>query len=155
MCKCVNKISSWLLMEKPDLTSLMTLLPYCPGQARVGGYMEKLLKWFNYPHTRVHHRCEVSCHGTKSTCIVGSSMLHWGQPDSGEGCIVLQSGLTRSLIAKFPHVQSSLEHTNFVLQWKNAANEATNGGVCEPLNLWCLMSWCPKHIRTITAMWAQ
>ena len=87
---------------------------YCPGQVpngrsqlkrqnlRVGGYTEKVLKWLNYLRTRAHPGCEVSCHGTKSTCIVGSSVLRQGQPDSGEGCIVLQSRLTRSFIAKFP-----------------------------------------------------
>ena len=69
---------------------------------RVGGYTKKVFKWFNYPHARAHPGCEFSYHGTESTCIVGSSVLHQGQPDSGEGCIVLQSGLTRSLIAKLP-----------------------------------------------------
>ena len=85
------------------------LLPYCPEQAPMGarsssvsGYTENLLKWFNYPYARAHPRCEVSCHGTEWTCIVGSSMIHRGQPDSGESCIALQSGTTRSLVAKFP-----------------------------------------------------
>ena len=64
-------------------------------------YMEKVLEWFNYPHARAHPRCEVSCHGTESTCIVGSPELCRGKPDSGEGCIVLQSRLTLSLVAKF------------------------------------------------------
>ena len=32
----------------------------------------------------------------QSTCIVGSFVLRRGQSDSGEGCIVLQSGLTGS-----------------------------------------------------------
>ena len=35
-------------------------------------------------------------------------MLRRGQPDSGEGCIVLQSGPTRSFVAKFRSVWSSL-----------------------------------------------
>ena len=104
--------------------------------SRVGSYTEKVLKWFNYPRARVHPGWEVSCHGTKSTCIAGSSVLHWGQPDSGESCIVLQSGPTRSLIAEFPHVKLSLEYTNFVLQWKNAANEATNGCM-RTFDAWC------------------
>ena len=39
--------------------------------------------------------------GTTLTCIVTSSMLPRGQPDSRETCIVLQSGPTRSLVAKF------------------------------------------------------
>ena len=28
---------------------------------RVGSCMEEVLKWFNYPHTRAHPRCKVSC----------------------------------------------------------------------------------------------
>ena len=69
---------------------------------RVGGYTENSLKWFNYPHARAHPGCEVSCHGTEWTCIVGSSGIRRHQSDTGESCIVLQSGPTRSLIAKFP-----------------------------------------------------
>ena len=57
----------------------------------VGGYTEKVLKWFNYPRARAHTRCEVGSYGAELTCI-----------DSGEGCIVLQSEPTRGLIAKFP-----------------------------------------------------
>ena len=68
---------------------------------RVCAYTENMLKWFNYPHVRAHPRCEVSCHGTESTCIVGSSIICRGQPNNGENCIVLQSGPTRSLVAKF------------------------------------------------------
>ena len=67
-----------------------------------GGYTENSLKWFDYPHARAHPRCVVSCHGTEWTCIVGSSVIHRGQPDSGESCIVLQSGPSRSFVAKFP-----------------------------------------------------
>ena len=66
----------------------------------MGGYTEKVLNWFNYPRARAHPGCEVSSHGAKSTCIVGSSVLRRDQPDSGESCIVLQSGPTRSLVAK-------------------------------------------------------
>ena len=69
---------------------------------RVGGYTKKVFKWFNYPHARAHPGCEFSCHGTESTSIVGSSVLHQGQLDSGEGCIMLQSGPTHSLVAKLP-----------------------------------------------------
>ena len=28
----------------------------------VGGYTEKVLKWFNYPQARAHPGCEASCH---------------------------------------------------------------------------------------------
>ena len=69
----------------------------------------KCFKWFNYSRTRAHPGCKVSCHGTESTCIIGSSMLHWGQSDSGEGCIMLQSRLTYSLVAKFPQHQLSFQ----------------------------------------------
>ena len=51
----------------------------------VGGYTEKVLKWFNYPQARAHPGCEVGSHGAKSTCIVGSFVLRRGQSDSGEG----------------------------------------------------------------------
>ena len=68
----------------------------------VGGYTEKVLKWFNYPRERAHPGCEVGTHGAESTCIVGLSVLRRGQPDSRESCTVLHSRPTRSLIAKFP-----------------------------------------------------
>ena len=68
----------------------------------VGVFTEKVLKWFNYPRARAHPGCEVGSHGAQLTCTVGSFVLRRGQPDSGEGCIMLQSGPTRSLVAKFP-----------------------------------------------------
>ena len=61
---------------------------------RVGGYTENVLKLFNYPHARAHPGCEVSCHGTESTCIVSSFVIRRGQHNSGESCIMLQSGPT-------------------------------------------------------------
>ena len=64
---------------------------------RVGSYTEKVLKC---PCARTHPGCEVSC--PRGYCIVASSVLRRGQPDSGESCIVLQSKLTRSLVAKCP-----------------------------------------------------
>ena len=87
----------------------------------VGGYREKVLKWFNYPRARAQPRCEVGSHGGESTCIIGLSVLRRGQPDSGEGCIMLQSGLTRSLVAKVLQ-----QCANFVLQGRNTANQATD-----------------------------
>ena len=53
-------------------------------------------------------------------------MLRQRQPDSRESCIVLQSGLIHSLVANFLQRLSSLAVCNFVLQGKNAANEATD-----------------------------
>ena len=69
-------------------------------KVRVGGYTEKLLKWFNYPRARAHPNAKLAVRVYR---IVASSALHWGQPDSGESCVVLQSWPTRSLVAKFPH----------------------------------------------------
>ena len=67
-----------------------------------GGRLDrKGLKWFNYSRATAHHGCKVGNHGAESTCIIGSSVLRRGQPVSGEGCIVLQSGLTHSVVAKF------------------------------------------------------
>ena len=93
--------------------SICTNVLYCPGPStngcsqlkhqnlRVGGYTEKVLKRINYLHARAHTGCKVRCHGTESTCIVHLSVLRRGRTDSGEKCIVLQSGPTRSLVAKF------------------------------------------------------
>ena len=99
----------------------------------VGSYTE-VLKWFNYP---CHSKCEVS-------------QVRQGQPNSGESCIVLETRPTCQshcqLSAAFSH---HLQYANFMPQGKNGSNEA----MCA--NLWHLMSWCPKCIRTIAAMWAQ
>ena len=65
---------------------------------------------------------QASCLVAKSTCIVGSSVLCRGQPGSGEDCIMLQSGLTRSLVAKYPQRSVHLCYVNIVLQGRNAAN---------------------------------
>ena len=91
---------------------------------RVGGYTENLLKWFNYPHAKAHPEC--ACH---ETGIVGSSVIRRGHPDSGESCIVLQSGPTLSLAA----FSGRLQYANFVLQGKNALQTSPRTGVCEPL----------------------
>ena len=48
-----------------------------------------------------HPRCKVSCQGV-STCIIALPVLHQGQPDGGESCIVLESRLTLSLVANLP-----------------------------------------------------
>ena len=61
---------------------------------------------------------------TKSTCIVASSVLRRGQPDSRESYIMLQSGPTRSLVANFPH--RLVVACKFCAAGKNAVNEATD-----------------------------
>ena len=98
---------------------------------RVGGYTGNMLNWFNYPHARAHPGCKVSCHGTESTCIVGSSMIRRGQPDSGESCIVLQSRPTRSLVAKFP--QRSVIACSTWNSCCRTLQIRPRMGVCEPL----------------------
>ena len=98
----------------------------------VGGYTEKVLKWSNYPLARAHPRCEVGSHGAESTCIIGSSVLRRGQPNSGEGCIVLQNGLTHSLVAKFP--QCSVVTCSARISCCKGGTLRTKPriGVCEP-----------------------
>ena len=92
----------------------------------------------HYPRARVHPGCEVSCHagGTKSTCIVASSVLRRGQPDSRENCIVLQSGPTRSLVDKFPQ-RSVVACSTQILCCSGRRCERGCGRVCA--NFWCLM----------------
>ena len=118
-----------------------------PWNLRVGGYTKKVLKWFNYSHTRAHPGCEFSCHGTESTCIVGSSVLHQGQPDSGEGCIMLQSRQTRTLVTKLP--QRSVVACS---TWISVEEHCKRGRKRVCVDLWGLMSWCPKRMRTIAPM---
>ena len=97
----------------------------------VGGYTEKVLKWFNYPRARAHPRCEVGSHGVELTCIVGLSVLQ-GQPNSGEGYIVLQSGPIRSLIAKFPQ-RSVVACSVWISCCKGGTLQTKpRTGVCEP-----------------------
>ena len=100
---------------------------------RVGSYMENLLKWLNYPHARVHPGSEVSCHGTKWTCIIGSSVISRGEPDNGENCIVLQSGPTRSLIAKFLQHSVVTCSTRILCCKGRRLRMRPRAGVCEPL----------------------
>ena len=100
---------------------------------RVGHYTENSLKWFNYPHARTHPECEVSCHGTEWTCIIGSSVICRGQSDSGESCIVLQSGPTHSLIAKFPRHSVVACSTQISCCRGRTLQTRPRTGVCEPL----------------------
>ena len=99
----------------------------------MGGYTENSLKWFNYPHARAHPRCEVSCHGTEWTCIVGLSVIRRGQPDSGESCIMLQSGQTRSLVAKFPQCSVITCSMRISCYRGRMLQTRPQTSVCEPL----------------------
>ena len=73
-------------------------VPYCPGQAPTGVRSSSAKIW-GWAITRRRclnlqlsprkgpPGCAVSWHGTESTCIVGSSVLRWGQPDGGENLV--------------------------------------------------------------------
>ena len=100
---------------------------------RVDGYTENLLKWFNYPHARAHLGREVSCYGTKWTCIVSSSVIRRGQPDSGESCIVLQSGPIHSLVVKFPRSSVVTCSTQISCCRERTLRTRPQMGACEPL----------------------
>ena len=89
---------------------------------RVGGYTEEVFDWFDYLRASAHPGCEVG------VCIVAWPVLRRGQSDGGESCIVLESGPTRSLVAKLPQ-RSSLVRANYVLQ---AVNKATDGVCVKP-----------------------
>ena len=130
-------ILSGLTAKSSHTTVLSRASAHGPSQLkhqnlRMGSHTEKCLNGSIIP---VQATTQMR---TKWTCIVGLSVLRQGQPDSGEGCIMLQSGLTRSLLAKFPHIQSSLavDYTNFVLQGKNTMNKAMDTGV------WTFDAWC-------------
>ena len=116
---------------------------------RVGRYTENVLtcKWFNYPHPRAHPGCEVSCHGT---CIVSSSVICRGQPNSGESCIMLQSRPAHSLDAKFPQHSVVACSTRISCCRVRMLRTRPRTGVCEPL-----MLWRPKSIRTIAATYVS
>ena len=83
---------------------------------RVGGYIhvKEVLKWFNYPHARAHPGYKVSCQRVPHHCFVHASARLAPQWRS---CIVLQSGPTRSLIAKFPQ-RSIVTCGTRILCWK-------------------------------------
>ena len=100
------------------------------------------IEFLDYPRARAHPGCEVGSHGAESTCIVGSSVLRQGQPDSGEGCIVLQSEPTRSLVARFP--QRSVVACSTRIEFRSKEH-------CEPGH-GKVMSWRPKCIRAMSSV---
>ena len=88
---------------------------------------------------RAHLGCEVGSHGTELTCIAGLSMLCRGQPDSREGCIMLQSGLTFSLVAEFLQRSVIACSTRTSCCKGGTLWTKPQTGVCE------LMSWPKTH----------
>ena len=61
---------------------------------------------------------------------IASSLLCWGQPDSGESCIMLQSWPTHSFIAKFP--QHSVVACSTQISYCRATSEC----------VWTFDAWC-------------
>ena len=61
------------------------------------------------------------------------SVLRWGQPGSGESCIVLQSGPTRSLIAKFSQRSVITCSTRISCSRGKTLQTRPQMGVCIPL----------------------
>ena len=87
----------------------------------------------------------------ESTCIVALQVLWRGQPDDGESCIVLESGLTHSFVVKIP------QHWSLVVYKFCAASreccKQDYGRMC--VKLCCWMLWCLNCIRIITAMYVH
>ena len=89
----------------PSLVPRSFLLPYCPRQAPV----HLQLKRWNYEGGLLQclKDSTIPLQGptldAKLATMVYQINLHcWAHPNSGDSCNVLQSRLTRSLIAKFP-----------------------------------------------------
>ena len=142
-----------IMFKVPAIANIL----YCPRQVpmgtrsskcqklMVGSCTEEVLKWFNYLLARAHPRCEVS----------------WGywidlHHRFVEASPTVEKAVTcykaDRLVASFPSfhsIQSSLAVREFHSAGEECS-ERDHGQVC--VNL---MSWHPKHIRTITAMWAQ
>ena len=105
-------------------------------------HREEMLKWFNYPAQGL--TLDVKLAARRPNRLASSLhpfMLRWGQADSGESCIVLQSGPTCSLVAKFSQhsVVTCSTRISCCTLWTRPRR------VCA--NIWCLMSWCPKCIK--------
>ena len=93
----------------PSLVPRSFLLPYCPRQAPVGTHIVSQLKRWKYEGglLRCFKDSTIPLQGptldAKLATMVYQINLHCrAHPDSGDCCNVLQSGPTRSLIAKFP-----------------------------------------------------
>ena len=75
-------------------------------------------------------------------------MLHRGQHDGEEICIVLESGPTHSSLPTFCNVRH-MQCTNFVLQVTDRCEQVYEW---ECVKLCYRTSWHLKHIRMIAAM---
>ena len=107
---------------------------------KVGGCKKEVLEWFKYLMQAPNPNTKLAA--MTSTCIITSLMFHWGQPDSGESCTVLESRPARRLVTKFHDVQ----YRNLLLQVKNTANEVKPlTGMCKTLlpdiSTWRATDW--------------
>ena len=119
--------------------------PWAPGEKlRVGGCTEEVLEWFNYPHVGPHPSYEVRYRINLDHLLL---VLCRSQPDSGESCIVLEGGLTRSLTAKLP------QHLSLTAQrvLKDAANKAMR---VQNFAARCRGTWSPSAWLQL-CIWAQ
>ena len=140
--------------------SICTNVLYCPGQAPMGAHSSSAKIWgWVVTRRRCLNGSTITAQGPtpdaklgQSTCTVGSSVLCRGQPDSGKSCIVLQRGWLVASLLSFCSVQSSLAVREICAADEELCEQG-HGQVCA--KLWCLMSWRPKCIRTIAAMWTQ
>ena len=90
----------------------------------VGGYTKGVLEWFNYPHASANPGCKVSCQHTESTCIALCLCFVKTSPMVEKATyIVLESGPTRSLIAKLLQ-RSSLAVCKFPAASKERCKKA-------------------------------
>ena len=92
---------------------------------RVGSYMEKELKWFNYLRARAHPGCEVSyqCVSNPLASLLQPCFVE-DSPTVKKAISCYKADCLVALLPSFCSVWLSL-----VLQGKNAVNEAMDGCV--------------------------
>ena len=92
---------------------------------------------------QAHPRCKVVTRGYQIDLVITSPMLHWGQSNSGENCILLESRSTRSIIAKLPQHSSST-----VCEFRTTSKECCKSGYgCMCVKHCCRLSWRLKCIK--------
>ena len=123
------------------------VMPYCPGQAPLVAHSSSTKNWgwvvawrgclngSTIPVQSLHPRWEVSSQGVPNW--PASSLCHWGKPDGGESCIMLERGSTHSLVPKLPQ-HSSLAVCKFLAASKECC-EWDSGRLCVKL---CCQGWC-------------
>ena len=84
---------------------------------------------------------------TKSANSISSSVIHRGQPDSGESCIMLQSRPTRSHVAKFPQRSVVTCSTQISCCRGRMLQTRPQMGVCKPLMPDVMLLSGPTYLR--------